>query len=259
MNHSQYTEHANSRITYSNEKSHSSSQEKTKVMQYPRNFVKNRTNSTGKEFTLIPKQFTISPLQSLYNPVATYPLYRKHPVHHRTRKSAQSTQTKRYTYTSETTEEVETGNVVTKRIEFEEEENGKNDNDYMKSKENESSDNVNILSNEVTMLNHNTNIDVTVTQEVTHRIVIEEGSKENSSSMKIKNTNSSIEMNSVGSSGRASVNNRYVNLDESNNSALTKSKEIDEEKTTKLKSNRDDKDFNKIKVRKKVSDIIEVE
>ena len=259
MNHSQYTEHANSRITYSNEKSHSSSQEKTKVMQYPKNFVKNRTNSTGKEFTLIPKQFTISPLQSLYNPVATYPLYRKHPVHHRTRKSAQSTQTKRYTYTSETTEEVETGNVVTKRIEFEEEENGKNDNDYMKSKENESSDNVNILSNEVTMINHNTNIDVTVTQEVTHRIVIEEGSKENSSSMKIKNTNSSIEMNSVGSSGRASVNNRYVNLDESNNSALTKSKEIDEEKTTKLKSNRDDKDFNKIKVRKKVSDIIEVE
>ena len=115
MNHSQYTEHANSRITYSNEKSHSSSQEKTKVMQYPKNFVKNRTNSTGKEFTLIPKQFTISPLQSLYNPVATYPLYRKHPVHHRTRKSAQSTQTKRYTYTSETTEEVETGNVVTKR------------------------------------------------------------------------------------------------------------------------------------------------
>ena len=260
MNHSQYTEHANSRITYSNEKSQSSSQEKTKVMKYPKNFVKNRTNSTGNEFTLIPKQFTISPLQSLYNPVATYPLYRKHPVHHRKRKSAQSTETKRYTYTSETTEEIETGNVVTKRIEFEEEENGKIDNDYMKNKENESSDNVNILSNEVTMINHNTNIDVTINQEVTHKIVIEERNKENSSSMKIKNTNSSIEMNSVGSSGKASVNNRYsANLDESNNIALTKSKEIDEQKTTKLKSNRDDKDFNMTKVRKKVSDIIEVE
>ena len=188
-----------SRYALSQDRVKSYSQEKTKLVQYPRSFVKGRTAAKEGEFFLIPKQFTTAPLKSLSNPFSTIPLYKKRTSH--SKRILQSLQRKRDGMNISE----EMGSIVTKTEEIENESltKGKGNKNI------DSTDNVNILSGENFKSNR---------------------FNEDNANMKLRNTNYSIEMakSLAESSNRNSVNHRYSgNFDENElNPSLTNKKYV---------------------------------